>query len=90
MPDGALARLPQSGVDADGLLGSNVFEKYSLTGRQIIIYLEEVENGNPIKFQYRLRAKFPIRAMTPQSRVYEYYNPKVEDVARPVEMEVKS
>ena len=76
--------------DLDELLGSQVFQKYSLTGRQIIIYLEEVENGNPITFSYRLRAKFPIRAMTPQSRVYEYYNPKVEDVARPVEMEVKS
>ena len=74
--------------DLDELVGSKVFEKYNLTGRQIIVYLEEVEHGKPIEFEYRLRAKFPIRAMTPQSRVYEYYNPDVEDVARPVEMVV--
>jgi uncharacterized protein YfaS (alpha-2-macroglobulin family) len=72
--------------DLDEWLGSKVFQKYNLTERQIIIYLEQVESGKPIKFTYRLRAKFPIRAMTPQSRVYEYYNPKVEDVSAPVEM----
>ena len=37
---------------------------------------------------YRLRAKYPIRAKTFQSRVYEYYDPDVSSVARPVQLEV--
>ncbi len=38
---------------------------------------------------YRLRAKYPIRARTFQSRVYEYYDPAVHAVARPVQLEVR-
>jgi uncharacterized protein (UPF0210 family) len=31
---------------------------------------------------FRLRAKYPIRARTFASRVYEYYEPEVQSVAR--------
>jgi len=40
--------------------------------------------------KYRLRAKYPIRAKTFASRAYEYYNPVVISVARPVQMEVRA
>jgi hypothetical protein len=36
----------------------------------------------------RLRAKYPIRVHTFQSRVYEYYDPDVNSIARPVKLEV--
>jgi hypothetical protein len=36
-----------------------------------------------------LRAKYPIRARTLLSRVYEYYDPEVSSVARPVLLEVR-
>ena len=35
-----------------------------------------------------LKAKYPVKAQTFESRVYEYYNPTVEDKARPVELTV--
>jgi hypothetical protein len=33
--------------------------------------------------------KYPIRARTFQSRVYEYYDPEVNSVARPVLLDVR-
>jgi len=41
-----------------------------------------------VTVKFRLRAKYPIRARTLKSRVYEYYDPDVSSVARPVQLEV--
>jgi hypothetical protein len=41
-----------------------------------------------VTLKFRLRAKYPIRTRTFQSRVYEYYDPEVKGVARPVALEV--
>jgi len=74
--------------DLEELVGSKVIQKFNLTGRQIIVYLDEVDSARPLSFQYRLRAKFPIKARTPQSMVYEYYNPDNRGFAEPVDMQV--
>ncbi|MEO8367714.1 MAG: MG2 domain-containing protein [Candidatus Solibacter sp.] len=63
-------------------------EKFSLTATQAILYFDSVGAGETITLSYRLRAKYPMRAKTFQSRVYEYYNPEVKAVARPVQLEV--
>jgi hypothetical protein len=41
-------------------------------------------------FQVSPRAKYPIRARTFKSRVYEYYDPEVNSISRPVQMEVRN
>ncbi|UCG30598.1 MAG: hypothetical protein JSV53_01610 [candidate division WOR-3 bacterium] len=71
----------------DELVGKKI-QKYSLTPRQIIIYLDEVVFGTPVNIEYRLQAKYPIRAKVRASQVYEYYN--IEDGAfePPIEMQV--
>jgi hypothetical protein len=61
--------------DLQELVGSKVIQKFSLTGRQAILYFERLEKGKPVEFEYRLRAKYPLRARTPASRIYEYYDP---------------
>jgi hypothetical protein len=75
--------------DLAELVGSKVIQKYTLTPRQIILYLDELRPGKPLDFSYRLKARFPMRAKTPRSRVYEYYNPEVEAVSLPVDMIVR-
>jgi len=45
--------------------------------------------SDTVTVKYRLRAKYPIKAKTFASRVYEYYDPSVGAMARPVEMEVR-
>jgi len=75
--------------DLAELVGDGIIKKFNLTGRQIIIYFDKLEPKKPVEFAYRLRAKFPIKAKTRLSRVYEYYNPEVESVAQPTEIVVK-
>lgn len=70
------------------LVQDGTIERYSLTGRQAIIYLRSVDFGKPLEFSYQLRAKYPVKAKTPRSRVYQYYQPSVEAVAKPVKITV--
>jgi hypothetical protein len=63
-------------------------EKFNLTATQAILYFDSIAAGDTITMHYRLRAKYTIRAQTFQSRVYEYYDPDVNSVARPVQLEV--
>jgi hypothetical protein len=64
-------------------------EKFSLTATQAILYFDSIGAGETVTLNFRLRAKYPIKARTFQSRVYEYYNPDVNAVARPVQLEVR-
>jgi len=66
-----------------------VISRFNLTGRQIIVYLDAVDQGKPVEFAYRLQAKFPVKAKTPKSTVYEYYNPDIKGEAPPQEIVVK-
>jgi uncharacterized protein YfaS (alpha-2-macroglobulin family) len=64
-------------------------EKFSQTATQAILYFNSFAAGETVTLTFRLRAKYPIRARTFQSRVYEYYDPDVSSLARPVELEVR-
>ena len=70
------------------LVQQEVIEKYSTTGRQIIIYLREVDHDKPVKLDYQLLAKYPLKAKTPKSAAYEYYNPDIRVEFAPIELEV--
>jgi hypothetical protein len=67
---------------------SDRLEKFSLTATQAILYFNSIAPGDTVTLPFRLRAKYPIRARTFQSRVYEYYDPDVSSLARPVQLEV--
>jgi uncharacterized protein YfaS (alpha-2-macroglobulin family) len=67
---------------------SGRLEKFSLTATQTILYFNALEGKQTVAIGFRLRAKYPIRARTFQSRVYEYYDPDVNATARPVQLEV--
>jgi hypothetical protein len=56
---------------------------------QAILYFDSIGAGETVTLKVRLRAKYPIRARTFQSRVYEYYDPEVNSVARPAQFEVR-
>jgi len=68
---------------------SGRLEKFSLTATQAILYFDSFAPGDTVTLKFRLRAKYPIRARTFRSRVYEYYDPEVSAVARPVQVEVR-
>jgi len=70
------------------LVENKVIEKYSTTGRQIIVYLREVAHGQPLEISYQLLAKYPLSAKTPKSTAYEYYNPDIRVEAKPIQLTV--
>jgi hypothetical protein len=74
--------------DLSRLVEQRVIARYELTGRQIIIYLEDFSSETPLRFSYRLRARFPMRAQTPPSSAYDYYNPGDLTVQPPLEVSV--
>lgn len=77
----------QSG-DLEEYVGKQI-QKFTIAGRQIIFYLDKLEADKPVQLQYRLRAKYPIQAKTPRSRIYQYYNPDVQALAQPEELVVE-
>jgi uncharacterized protein YfaS (alpha-2-macroglobulin family) len=69
-------------VDTSGferLVESGTLAKYEVTGNQCILYVRGIEHRQPLHFSYELKALYPIRAMIPPSRVYEYYKPENKD-----------
>jgi len=69
---------------------SGRLEKFTQTATQAVLYFDSIAPGSALTLKFRLHAKYPIRAHTFRSRVYEYYDPDVSAVARPVELEVQS
>lgn len=67
---------------------SGRLEKFSLTATQAILYFDSIAPRDAFEFSFRLRAKYPIRARTFASRVYEYYDPDVSSLAKPIQLEV--
>jgi hypothetical protein len=63
-------------------------EKFSLTATQAILYFNGLAPHQEVTLKVRLRAKYPLRAHTLQSRLYEYYDPDVSSITRPVKLEV--
>lgn len=60
--------------------------KFSVTAKQVILYLDGLSAKQTMTFNYRLRAKYPIKTKTFASTVYQYYNPEVKATSKPVEI----
>lgn len=69
--------------DVPGDYDFPAIQRYELTGRQILVYITNLSEGKPLQFSYRLLAKFPLRAQTPASNAYDYYNPDVNGLDNP-------
>jgi uncharacterized protein YfaS (alpha-2-macroglobulin family) len=63
--------------------------KFSVTSRQVILYLSDVVPGQELRFSYPLKARYPVKVKTPESVVYEYYTPTNRGVAAPTELIVE-
>ena len=90
----ATVNIEPSAEDFDNLMKSSEgrpggkLEKFTITAKQIMLYFDGLNPNQRLEFSYKLRAKFPLRARTFSSRVYEYYNPAIENRTKPVEMVV--
>src|SRR5262249_30769767 len=70
------------------MVGQRRVQKFSVTARQVTLYLGDVKPGDVKTFEYTLRPKYPIRARTPATVAYEYYTPANRAAAPPFELPV--
>jgi hypothetical protein len=63
-------------------------EKFTVTSRQVTLYLGDVKQGDVREFEYTLKPKYPIKAQTLATVAYEYYTPANRATAKPVELVV--
>jgi hypothetical protein len=71
------------------LVGAKKIQKFSVTARQVTLYLGDVKPDQVYSFEYVLRPKYPIRAKTPATVAYEYYTPANRAAAAPIELVVE-
>ena len=76
----------RSGLDA--LRDKKVIDKYTMTGRQITIYIQDLQPKKTLSFSYSLKARLPIKAKSPKSTAYQYYTPSKRADAAPVDFVV--
>jgi hypothetical protein len=62
--------------DLTTLVERKVLQKFELTPRQVICYLDRIDGGATVEWQFRLRAKMPVKAKTGRTTAYEYYAPQ--------------
>src|SRR5262245_4131050 len=70
------------------LVGKKQIEKFTVTARQVTLYIGDVKRGDTKTFEYTLKPKYPIKAKTPATVAYEYYTPTNRATAKPVELKV--
>jgi len=70
------------------LVAKKRIQKFSVTQRQVTLYVGDIRPGDVLTFDYTLRAKYPVRAQAPAAVAYEYYTPANRAVSRPVQLTV--
>jgi uncharacterized protein YfaS (alpha-2-macroglobulin family) len=72
------------------LVAAKKVQKFSVTARQVTLYLGDVVPGGEHRFVYSLKPKYPIKAKAPPAVVYEYYTPANRAMTKPVEVVVEA
>jgi hypothetical protein len=70
------------------MVSQKKIQKFSVTSRQVTLYIGDIKPGDVKTFEYTLKPKYPIKAKTPATVAYEYYTPANRATAQPVELVV--
>jgi len=62
----------------DALVEAEVVSRADIAGRKVIFYIDSLVRDEPVEFAFRIRARYPVRAEGPLSRVYEYYDREIQ------------
>jgi hypothetical protein len=71
------------------MVAAKKVQKFSVTSRQVTLYLGDVKPGDVLTFEYTLKPKYPLKAKTPATVAYEYYTPANRIESKPVELVVE-
>ncbi|MCL7415995.1 MAG: alpha-2-macroglobulin, partial [ANME-2 cluster archaeon] len=72
----------------DELKNDRIISRYEIAGRKIILYVDDLQRGEELKFDLQVQAQFPVKAIIPDSSAYSYYNPEIKAESRGEEIVV--
>jgi len=75
--------------DLGTLVEQKRLAKFEMTSREIILYVDTMKAGETQAFEYSLTARYPVKARSEKSSIYEYYDPDKRGLAGPVEFSVR-
>ncbi|WP_406656199.1 alpha-2-macroglobulin family protein [Methanolobus sp. ZRKC2] len=61
----------------ESLKEDGMITRYEIAGRKVILYIDDMQPGEEIRFNMQVKALFPVKAIVSESRAYSYYNPEV-------------
>jgi len=56
----------------------DIIKRYDISGRKVIFYVEDMEPGQQISFDFQVRALYPVKAKGVLSTAYSYYQPDIK------------
>jgi hypothetical protein len=76
--------------DLERAVSDQTIQRFAVAGRQIILYVPVLDPKAPFVATFRVRARFPIKAMSGAAKAYEYYNPDHSGLAAPEPIRVEA
>jgi CD109 antigen len=61
----------------DALVEAGTVSRVEVAGRKVILYVDNLASGEQRTFTFQVKARFPVRALIPDSKTYLYYEPAV-------------
>ncbi len=59
------------------LVDAKTVSRFEIAGRKVILYVDGLAPGEKRTFTFQVKAKFPVRAIVPDSKAYLYYKPQI-------------
>ncbi|MCL7476452.1 MAG: alpha-2-macroglobulin, partial [ANME-2 cluster archaeon] len=72
----------------DELKNDRIISRYDIAGRKVILYVDDLPKGKELRFDLSVHARFPVKAIIPDSSAYSYYNPEIKAESRGQEIVV--
>ncbi|MDH4240073.1 MAG: hypothetical protein OEW48_10960, partial [Phycisphaerae bacterium] len=61
----------------DALIEAGFVSRVEVAGRKVILYVDGLTSGEQRTFSFQVKARFPVRAIIPDSKAYLYYEPDI-------------
>jgi hypothetical protein len=76
-------------TDLNALVSSGKAAHYELMDQKLLVYLHKLSTEEPVEFSFRMRAKYPVRVLTPPTYALDVANPQRPAVREPIEITVR-
>jgi len=55
----------------------DTIKRFEISGRKVIFYIDDLEAGTQLFFNFKVKAVYPVKARGVKSQAYSYYNPEI-------------